>query len=276
MVPIVAPADSRRPPRAYPTMGQAVGLLLLLGGLLILAGVFVVFTTPRQSAARFLANGAALILGTGVVVAYGVRRSGAAVREVLPLRRVAPRLVPALIVLFLGGMFLTVGLTIVLERIWPKPASLREMERRFLSGDGSLVGAVLVIAVLGPLAEEALFRGLILHGFLRNYGVRKAIVAAAVLFALYHVNPWQMPLALVLGIVFGAWRVGTGSLWPSVVGHAIVNAVPVLAQSAGARSRSAAPPAMPAASTVVGILVVGALLLALGSRFWRRVQRQAA
>ena len=47
--------------------------------------------------------------------------------------------------------------------------------------------------------------------------------ASAILFAMFHLNPWQAVTALPLGIWF-AWMVlRTGSVLPGILGHAMVN-----------------------------------------------------
>ena len=271
---ISPPADPSPPPRAYPTIGQAVVLLLLFGLITVVGAILVAMMTERHSVARFLGSGAFLVGTIGFVTYVGFRRSGEAAGLVFPLRQVPARFERAVVVLLTGALLLSMGLTMGLERVWARPATMREMERRFLSGHGSLASAIVVIAVLGPIAEELLFRGLILRGFLRNYGTRKAILASAVLFALYHLNPWQMPGALVIGIVFGVWRVGTGSLWPSILGHVTANGVAILASAAAQKHPLASAAANPDASVVAWILASALLLLGLGARLWSRAQLQ--
>jgi uncharacterized protein len=271
-IPIPPAVDPGPPPRPYPAIGQAVVLLLLFAAFAVGGGVFTAIATKKDSLARFLANGAFLVGALGAVAYVGFRRSGEPADRVFPLRPFSPRFLPALIVLLAGSLLLVAGLNVGLEKVWPKPASLREMERHLIGGEGSLTSALLVVAILGPIAEELLFRGVILQGFLRNYGARKAILASAALFALYHLNPWQMPLALVLGVLFGVWRVGTGSLWPSIVGHALTNSVPVMV---AARSHHPARSA-PDGSAVAWIFATALILLWLGDRLWRRARPSAA
>jgi membrane protease YdiL (CAAX protease family) len=58
----------------------------------------------------------------------------------------------------------------------------------------------LPVLVVAPVAEELFFRGLVLHGYARRYGLTKAVWGSAVLFAAFHLNPWQAVLALPLGL----------------------------------------------------------------------------
>jgi hypothetical protein len=87
---------------------------------------------------------------------------------------------------------------------------------------GSII-ALMMLAVIAPANEELLFRGLILRGFLSRYTVRKAVLASAIIFALFHINPYQFFTAFFTG-VFLAWLfLQTRSLWPCIAAHALYN-----------------------------------------------------
>jgi hypothetical protein len=79
------------------------------------------------------------------------------------------------------------------------------------------------VVVVAPVAEELFFRGLLLRGYLARYSVTTAVWVSALLFALFHLNPWQAIVALPLGVAY-AWLVlHTGSVLPSMLSHAMVN-----------------------------------------------------
>lgn len=88
---------------------------------------------------------------------------------------------------------------------------------------GSWQGVVLAV-VVAPLTEELLFRGVILRGFLGRWKPWSAIATTALLFAGMHINPAQMPVAFLLGLVLGWVYVRTGSLGLCFLGHALNNA----------------------------------------------------
>jgi hypothetical protein len=93
----------------------------------------------------------------------------------------------------------------------------------------SLVLATLFLSVLTPLGEEFLFRGVVTSALLR-YGPFVGVVGGALIFALFHgINP-VFPAALVTGLVAGEIFRRSGSIWPAVVVHGVVNlpTVPVL------------------------------------------------
>ena len=83
-----------------------------------------------------------------------------------------------------------------------------------------------VVGLLAPLAEEMVFRGAILRSLLRwkpNPWI--GIVISAILFAVIHMNPAQMPHAFLIGLLLGwmYWR--TDSIVPGVVYHWVNNTV---------------------------------------------------
>ncbi len=82
----------------------------------------------------------------------------------------------------------------------------------------------ITIAVVPPIVEELIFRGMVLHS-LRKYGDGFAIVGSALLFGLYHGNFVQMVFAFIAGLIMALVVVRTGSLWTSILIHFINNAV---------------------------------------------------
>lgn len=82
---------------------------------------------------------------------------------------------------------------------------------------------ILGSVVLAPLFEEVFFRGQLLSNFRKRYSTAKSVWFTAILFSLFHVNPSQIVLALPAGLFFGWLVVRTGSVWSSVVSHAVVN-----------------------------------------------------
>lgn len=58
------------------------------------------------------------------------------------------------------------------------------------------------IGIAAPITEEILFRGLVMRSF-EPYGKQFAIFASALLFAMFHGNPFQIPFAFAMGILLG-------------------------------------------------------------------------
>lgn len=83
----------------------------------------------------------------------------------------------------------------------------------------------LSIVVMGPLAEELVFRGIIQTRLLRAMPLWIAVVLQAALFAIIHGTPIQIVYALLLGLALGFLRSRTGSILPGLAAHAAFNAM---------------------------------------------------
>jgi len=86
---------------------------------------------------------------------------------------------------------------------------------------------LIVMAVLPGLCEETLFRGAI-QGTFEKRGVWKGVIYAAILFAVYHLNPWNFIPAIALGVLFGVVTVRTNSILPAMVCHVSNNCTAVI------------------------------------------------
>lgn len=111
-------------------------------------------------------------------------------------------------------------------------------------------GGAVAVPVFVALAEELLFRGLVLWLLLRAWGgsrpgVLGAVALSALLFAVVHATQiWTVGLpraaagllvlqTLLMALWWGALVAYGGSLWPAVLAHAAVNALIALQGLAG-------------------------------------------
>ena len=92
----------------------------------------------------------------------------------------------------------------------------------------SLLVNVLVIAGSAGLSEEFLFRGVIQRGFERHFGITGAILLAALLFSLTHMDFQKIFGTFLLGALIGFIFYRTDSLFCSMFAHFTNNAAVVL------------------------------------------------
>jgi membrane protease YdiL (CAAX protease family) len=79
--------------------------------------------------------------------------------------------------------------------------------------------------VLAPIAEELYFRGFVFRSYLQTKSPAVAYIATSLLFATLHLNlPALLPI-LAMSLIFCFAYQRTGSIIPSVVGHALNNTV---------------------------------------------------
>jgi membrane protease YdiL (CAAX protease family) len=82
---------------------------------------------------------------------------------------------------------------------------------------------LLLGALVAPLAEELLFRG-ILYTWLRRWGVAVAVGVSAIVFGLFHGVSVVLPAAALLGVLTALIYEKSGSVWPAVMVHVANNA----------------------------------------------------
>ena len=89
---------------------------------------------------------------------------------------------------------------------------------------GTLTG-VIAVAVVAPIVEEVIFRGLIMNRLARVMPAWLAVVLSAAIFGVCHGHPVWFAYAFVLGAVFGFIDLRTNSILPSILGHVAFNAI---------------------------------------------------
>lgn len=159
-----------------------------------------------------------------------------------------------------GLLGLSHGIDWVLESSNLRTGSqLGALDRTLREAGAADLGWILAGIVVAPaLAEELLFRGLLLGGLQRRLGATGAVLVSAALFGLAHLELVHGAAAALLGLYLGALRVATGSIRLGVVCHALNNAAAV----AAAVWLPLFEPASATLTAVVGVLGAAACLAA--------------
>ncbi len=100
----------------------------------------------------------------------------------------------------------------------------------------------IALVVVAPVAEEIFFRGIVYNAWLREFGVWRAIIGSAALFALIHGSIFVIPAIFGLGIALALLYRRTGSLPASMAMHATFNGITLAHRPAGPLRRH--PPAL--------------------------------
>jgi sodium transport system permease protein len=104
--------------------------------------------------------------------------------------------------------------------------ALEELAREFNELGSELGTAILLfggVALAPAICEEFLFRGLVLGALRTRAGPVTSVAVSALLFALFHLNIYQLPTAFFMGLVLGTLTVSCGSVWPAVLLHFLHN-----------------------------------------------------
>ena len=169
------------------------------------------------------------------VLVWLVRRRGGEPLRALGLRAGRPTVMRALtsaglVVAGLIGTRLVASLyAFVTRELGLMPEVSMDLPTVFGSSAVGFVVAVLMVVIIGPLMEEAVFRAALLEGLAARFGAMPAILIQAALFAALHRSWWLLFPTFVLGVVLGWLAHERGSLWPPLVLHALYNAITVTA-----------------------------------------------
>ncbi|MFO8112353.1 MAG: type II CAAX endopeptidase family protein [Desulfosalsimonadaceae bacterium] len=99
----------------------------------------------------------------------------------------------------LGSLAAIAGIVIALAGLDP----FRIIGVRLPSDKALLIGFFLIAALIGPVAEELLFRGVV-YGFLRRFGAAAAILGSSAFFVLAHSYDGIALTHVIGGLVFAA------------------------------------------------------------------------
>jgi membrane protease YdiL (CAAX protease family) len=197
------------------------------------------------------------------------------VRETLRLRWPGSRVVLLSALIGLGGWLIDIWLGAMFVELLgytvPLPPDF------YPTTAGQALATFLVLALVAPICEEVLFRGVIQRGY-EQLGAWPSIIIGGLLFIIFHQSLPQglalMPLAFLLGYL--TWR--TDSLLSSIVVHVVNNALAALMiitavfvlQINVPAEQAAMPEISAALCTLPAALVGGALVFAglLGIRRW--------
>ena len=229
MLPQVAP---QAPRPSFPTVGDffamlgialgmqpVAGLAMALVGLV--CGISVDALDPAQRGVWFaIAYVASMLPACLLVLAYRRFRGGMGPVGHFALKGWNP-------VLLLWAFVFMMAVGVVCEPLFallPKPVS---------PDLGRGVWTVLAVVVAAPVLEELLCRGIVLGSLRSRCGVAPAWFFSSLFFGVLHGEPLLVANAFVIGLILGYVYVATGSLWASMILHAMNNVVAYLLMVAG-------------------------------------------
>jgi len=150
---------------------------------------------------------------------------------VAPLGRAAPPalgLRPANWKYAVFGALGTLALSVAVSQLGIEPQGMKQVIE-VVREPRQLIVSLLLLAVLAPLVEELVFRGLLYGWVAGRWGSVAAWIVSSLAFAAAHYEPAHIVLVLPLGLLFGWLRRRTDSLLPSLFSHIVNNGFALLA-----------------------------------------------
>ena len=128
---------------------------------------------------------------------------------------------------------------------------------------GSTLGwELLGSALITPVLEELLHRGVVYGRLRRMMNMWPAVIVSALVFAALHFNIVQFTYAFLLGIVFAIFVEKTGHIYPAILGHVLANGIAVIRTETGFINTTVDGSVL-AWTISAGLLIVGIVVLVI-------------
>ncbi len=188
---------------------------------------------PQLSTVRsqLLFNELVIFLGGSLLM---IRIYGLDIRKALALRPIQLKLWPVIILMIPTLSLNAISMFKFANTIFPVPRSYLEQFSESLSMDALPTWQVFVlIAVLPGICEEIGFRGTLLYGLRRKLRPLPLALVVGLIFGLFHFSLFRIAPTAVLGIVITGVALLTGSIFPGIVLHMGNNAFAIWSGDAG-------------------------------------------
>jgi len=167
-----------------------------------------------------------IILGIGSIIfiwLYSYMKANSQWKKLFPVKRFNLLIfIPVILFLTSAQTFLG-GINQKIIEILPPPPWFNELFAMAFENKFGFWGTLMKVVIIAPFVEESIFRGIIMHGFMRNYPAVIAVFISALFFALFHLNPWQFSATFLLGLLLGTIMVITRNIFACIAVHAINN-----------------------------------------------------
>jgi membrane protease YdiL (CAAX protease family) len=211
---------------------------------LVVAGI----APPRSTTPTMVtASAYAFYLALLAAALRSTRRANLSAAEVfgpLPTERrpwtLAAGLAPLLLMFSATAVVATLSFADVFAPEWTAAQMNDRDESDFLARLGQPHSAllVLIVAVIAPIVEEYVFRGMLMRRWIAKRGFWTGVLGSAALFAVLHPPAWIG--SFLFGVVAGVLYLWSGSLLLPILVHILNNAMVTVFVSL---SRDAKPPA---------------------------------
>lgn len=212
---------------------------IFLASLLFTSAVFMSSSNPEAGASMskltniqyFIAGLVSQLLPVGIACAFLVPRMN--VLEVFGLKhpqlsRVIITSILGLLVIYLLVIAASPIITPLLENNLGKPELQAPVQMIIDAKENNpalLVFLTILAVIVAPLCEEFVFRGYI-YGTLKRFSCRFfAATTSALFFAVVHTSLWAIFPLFIVGFCLAIIYEISGSLWASILTHALFNAV---------------------------------------------------
>ncbi len=173
-------------------------------------------------------------------------------RQVFALRPVVPVVWLAVFVGAPAGLLTGIGVFQLASLVLPVPeAMLRAFAEMLAPADLPMWQVVVFLCLAPGIVEELTFRGALLYGLRRRLHPVPLALVVGLVFGLFHTTLFRIAPTAFLGVVLAAVTLLTGSIFPAMVWHALNNLLALLAMRAELPIEQLEPPLLAAAALIL-------------------------
>ncbi len=178
---------------------------------------------------KFLLNGVMLseFLIAGIVI-LAVFYAKNDIKAVFSLQMPSLHALAGSILLIFGGYLLAIVIAMILSQVMPGSSQVVNETFGVILDDISFWQAALIIAGIGPICEEIVFRGYLFSGLRSKGNVIFAIICSSLIFGIYHMSLIKLFTTTFLGILLCFALECSGSIFISMLMHILNNAFSVI------------------------------------------------
>lgn len=129
-----------------------------------------------------------------------------------------------------GSLGMVTGLLLLLQELGKNVSYInqklyeyQELSESIVSEESGIVLQIIATVIIVPIAEELLFRGIVLGELNLRYSPRTVVLIQAVLFGLFHMNFVQSLYTFIPGLLLGIAYYYTGNIIVPIIMHMVFN-----------------------------------------------------
>lgn len=144
--------------------------------------------------------------------------------------------------------------------------SYEDLAQNFDLSTASPVLMILAVCIVGPIAEELVFRGMIFGKLRRAFSFWPAAIISGIMFGVFHMNIMQGVYASVLGVLLAYVYEKTQTIFGSIFFHIVFNASSYITDFVNSGIQSVVPSETVYSAGLILFSILGGIIVILLAR----------
>jgi len=215
--------DRNQNSQTYPQLHHIVIILIITLGLIFITSFIGALLGAKSG--LFLLEFLIIVPALIFVIIYRYP-----ITKVFRLRPVKKSVLAVSVLIGIGFTIIVDEFDRLIQTVFAMPEFLQKAIEESLKIETATDYLIIIFSAvfLAAILEEMLFRGLVQNSLEKTFDVTKAVMSAAFIFAIIHLNPWWTIQYTLFGIILGvlAWK--SSSVFPPIIVHSINNGIALI------------------------------------------------